>query len=308
MHWNRRQFITGSTVTLVAATLSDLRLLAQQPAAAPTPTSFEDLRRGVGIFNGRGGTIGWLMTDGGLVVVDSQFPDTAQACLDGLKSRSSRPIEALINTHHHGDHVGGNTVFKPAVKKIVGHKNCLESQRKVAASQNPPVEQAYATETFDTTWKADIGGETVSLKYHGAGHTGGDAVVTFEKANVVHMGDLMFIKRHPFIDRPMGASIRNWMALLGKVAAEHSADTLYIFGHAKEGLKVTGGQAELKTFASYFDAVLTTTEAAIKAGKSKDEIMKTASLKGFEDYMEAPPRLTLGNVLGTAYDELTARS
>jgi glyoxylase-like metal-dependent hydrolase (beta-lactamase superfamily II) len=96
-------------------------------AAAQTPAapgvSFTSLRRDVGIFTGRGGTIGWLVTPDAVVVLDSQFPDTARPCLDGLKSRTARPIDLLVNTHHHPDHTSGNVVFQPG-----GPKHCRQSE------------------------------------------------------------------------------------------------------------------------------------------------------------------------------------
>ena len=98
------------------------RAAAAQPAAVPN-VSFTSLRRDVGIFTGRGGTIGWLITPDAVVVVDSQFPETATACLEGVKARATRPIDFLINTHHHTDHTSGNVIFQPAVASIVAQRN-----------------------------------------------------------------------------------------------------------------------------------------------------------------------------------------
>ena len=72
----------------------------------------------------------------------------------------------------------------------------------------------------------------MALKYYGPAHTSGDAVVTFEKANVAHVGDLVFNRRHPYIDRPAGASIANWIKVLEGTVADHDGGTIYIFGHA----------------------------------------------------------------------------
>jgi len=56
-----------------------------------------------------------------------------------------------------------------------------------------------------------MGDERVTATHYGPGHTGGDAIIRFEEANVVHMGDLLFNELHPRVDRPGGASIQNWM-------------------------------------------------------------------------------------------------
>ena len=197
---NRRRFLATSGMTVMGAALGDLPLIGWQGLT----TSFEDLRRGVGIFNGQGGTIGWLVNADGILIIDSQNAAAAAACIDGIGERSSRAIDLLVNTHHHGDHVGGNQTFRPVVGSIVAHENSAAWQRRAAEQAGNEDSQAYPDETFADEWRTTIGDETVVAKYHGAGHTSGDCVVTFEQANVVHMGDLMFNRLHPFVDRSSG--------------------------------------------------------------------------------------------------------
>ena len=128
MSVNRREFVQVSALT-AAATVLPAAAGAQQPAAPPAPAVFTPLRRNVGIFNQRGGTIGWLVSPDGLLVVDTQFADTAPNLLAGLRERSPRPIDVLINSHHHPDHTGGNGVLRPAVNQIVAHVRSSENQK-----------------------------------------------------------------------------------------------------------------------------------------------------------------------------------
>ena len=72
-------------------------------------------------------------------------------------------------------------------------------------------EQTFPTATFTDTWRQQVGDEWMAARYYGAAHTSGDAVVTFERANVVHMGDLMFNRRQPVVDKPAGANFKNWI-------------------------------------------------------------------------------------------------
>ena len=74
--WNRRQFVTTSSLGLIGV-LGHRSLLAQAPAQPPTVASFADVRRNISVFTARGGTIGFLVTPDAVVVVDSQFADTA---------------------------------------------------------------------------------------------------------------------------------------------------------------------------------------------------------------------------------------
>ena len=299
MKWNRREFILTSTVGAVGTALFHrVPLLAQQPA---TP-EFTALRGNVGIFTARGGTMGWLINPDAVVVVDSQYADTAQMFLDGLGERTARRrIDVLVNTHHHGDHTAGNQTLRPSVDTIVAHANVPGLQRRQAAQRDTEAAQEYADETFDENWSLDAGGEQVSARHYGPAHTGGDGVIFFEEANVVHMGDLMFNHRHPFIDRPGGASIRNWITTLEQVVADHDSDTTYIFGHSGPGWPITGPGSVLLGMRDYFAGLLEYVEQGIADGRSAEEIARVDQLPGFGDYSGEPARN-----IGTAYEEVTA--
>jgi cyclase len=309
MPLTRRDFLTGS-ITCVGASwplhaFSSRQLGAAGPAAqaggAPPVTAFTNLRNDVGIFTGQGGTIGWLVSRSGVVIVDTQMGDAAAACLAGIRERSGgRTIDLVFNTHHHGDHTGGNGVFKPASKKIVAQDNVPALQKK-GARPGTEATQVYADATFTNAWGADFGKEHVEANHYGAAHTGGDSVVTFRRANVVHVGDLVFNRRMPVTDRPGGCRIANWIQVLETIVKAHPADAIYVFGHAKQGLQPTGTKADLLLQRDFLAALLEHVQGQIKAGKSKDEIVKaSAELKNFPDHGAVTER-----VLTAAFDELT---
>jgi glyoxylase-like metal-dependent hydrolase (beta-lactamase superfamily II) len=313
MPLDRRQFLASSSLAAAVSAL-DLRTLfasAQQATQALPETAFATVRGTVGYFTGNGGTIGWHIDKKSVVVIDSQFPATAKICLDGLNERSgSRPIDFLVNTHHHGDHTAGNAVFKPVTKKILAHVNVPRLQLAAAAQAAksakpgapPPPEQVVANITYENTWRENVGDEVMALKHYGPAHTSGDSVITFEKANVVHLGDLVFNRRHPYIDRPAGASIANWIKALEATVADHGQDTIYIFGHSGPKFEATGRSADLRYMRDYLTALLEFVRGEMKAGKARDVIVKvTDPLKGFPDHGPLIER-----VLAAAYDELSA--
>jgi cyclase len=318
MTYTRRDLLRLTALTVTATGFGrDIAFgqtpAAQAPAAAPPPappvTAFTDLRRNIGIFTARGGTIGFLINPGGIAIVDTQYPDTAKICLEGIKSRASnRGIDVVLNTHHHGDHTGGNGVFRESAKKIVAHANVPRYQKEAAAAPPtnpnapPPAPPTFPDTTFPDRWKVEIGDEVISAYHYGPAHTGGDAIVLFEKANVAHMGDLMFNRMQPFIDRARGASIAGWMTLLERVMKEDPADRLYIFGHASPKFEVTGSKADLAVQRDYFTALLEYTRAKVKAGTPREEFIKSKDvLKGFEDHGPLFDR-----ALGAAFDEVSA--
>lgn len=304
MTLTRRDLMTMSAMGVAAGVLPRT-LAAQQPAAPPpAPAVFTPLRRNVGIFSQRGGTIGWLVNKDGVLVVDTQFADTAPSLVSGLKERTPRQIDVVINSHHHPDHTGGNTVLKSAALKIVAHERAKENQR--VAAERAKAQVTLPDETFKDSWKVTIGDETVSARHWGAAHTGGDVAIHFERANIVHLGDLLNNRGYPNLDAPAGASLHGWMSVLEKMAPHYPADALYIYGHAESGYPFLGTRPDLMSQRDYFTAVLDAARRGLKEGKSKEELTKTEVLTGFEHFGGTKSRL--GLAIGIAYDELSKKS
>lgn len=292
----RRSFLRNTGLTAGLMALSSRELLAaflQQPAY-----KIKMLRNNVGIFTEKGGTIGLLQSPEGYVIIDSQFADTAPHVIEAMKKVKELPFKYLINTHHHGDHTGGNIAFKGVAEHVVGHENCLANYKRVTA--NTADKQLYQDTTFGESWKQKVGGESIRTYYFGAGHTNGDAIIHFENANVAHMGDLMFNQMAPYIDRSAGANIKNWIVALQKAQRTFDNDTIFIFGHAADPEKVTGGKAELAGFEDYLKKLLAFTSEQIKAGKTKEEIIKIKDIPGV-----SWPGSGAERSLSAAYDELT---
>lgn len=296
----RRTFIRNTGLTLSAWMIAGQRSWAEilsDPAYKITMLSEK-----AGIFTEKGGTILFYLSDEGVVVVDSQFPDTAQHLMEELSKKTDKSFRLLINTHHHGDHSSGNIAFKNKVSHVLAHVNSKTNQEANAKKQNTEDKQLYPDQTYTDSWCEKIGNEKICLYYLGAAHTNGDSVVHFEKEGIVHMGDLVFNRRHPYVDRTTGANISNWMKVLETTAKKFSKKTTYVCGHAAEGYDVILKREDLLIFRDYLGNVLKFTADAIKAGKSKEEILTTTTIQGSPEWtgkgIERP--------LGAAYDELTA--
>ncbi|GHB74018.1 MBL fold metallo-hydrolase [Persicitalea jodogahamensis] len=269
---------------------------------AEDPYKMRDLRGGVGIFTEKGGTIAYFINKEGIVVVDTQFPEQSEHLIGALRKTNEQPISYLINTHHHGDHSGGNIAFKGIAKNVVAHANSARNQREVAEKQNSVEKQLFPDLTFTDSWKQKVGKESIKMHYFGAGHTNGDSIVHFENANVAHLGDLLFNGRYPFVDASAGASVKSWIKVLDNTQKTFDKNTLFVFGHAFDPEKVTGGQEEIKLFKDYLEKTVAYVEKEVKAGKSKEEILKTGSIPGVT-YMQGTG---LERSLGPVYDEVTA--
>ena len=205
----RRSFLRNTALTLAGLSLLNKETLASflnDPA-----WKIKMLTDDIGIFTEKGGTIAFLLTKKGIVVVDSQFPDTAGHLIEELKKKNKKPFRFLINTHHHGDHTGGNIAFKGLAEHVVAHINSKANQLRVAGEQKMAADKFHIPDiTFGKEgWNTKVAKETIKAHYFGAGHTNGDSMIHFEKGNIVHMGDLVFNRRHPFVDKGAGAHITN---------------------------------------------------------------------------------------------------
>lgn len=296
----RRTFIrtTGLNAAFMAMTPGKLLATIQQQPAY----KIKSLRGNVSIFSERGGTIAFYESKDGFTVIDSQFPEPAKHLIDEFKKIKELPVKFLINTHHHGDHTGGNISFKDIAEHVAGHENCLANYKRVSEQNKSVDKQLFQDITFGDSWKQKIGKEKIRSYYFGPAHTNGDAIIHFEQANIAHMGDLLFNRMHPYIDRSAGASIVNWIQVLQKTLKTFDKDTQFIFGHATDPEKVTGSKEDLVAFEVYLQKLLDFVSSEIKAGTSKEAILKNKDIPGLNWKAPGAERS-----LTAAYEELTSK-
>lgn len=335
MPLHRRQFLT----LLGAAAGVSLLPIRRTHAARGEPDRYfqwQEAAPGAHVALGEGGNSLVVVGPEGTVLVDCKNAPFG-ACLRREAETWGRPLQLVINTHHHADHTGGNHAFvadipvmaHPACKpRIAPQVNRYISQAKEAitrlsADEELPAARRRAREgvirdarayhdrlgdlaaaNFEPTRTMDsdaveteVAGERIVLRHFGPGHTDNDVVVYFPTRNVLHTGDLLFHRRHPFIDRPAGATSRGWQESLRRVAALCDPQTVVVPGHGD--LTDLGG---IKTQIEYFDKVRDLVAAARKEGKSKAEVQRLPA-DAFAGYggENAWPM-----VLGAMFDEAEA--
>ena len=278
----RRSFLKNTSLSLAAFTLlskSSLASFLTDPAY-----KVKMLTDKIGIFTEKGGTIMFLLGKKDVVVVDAQFPDSAKHCIDEIKKVSTMPFTYLINTHHHGDHTAGNIAFKDIAKNVVAHVNSLKNQKANALKNNNEKQQLYPDTTFDKAWSKKLKGEKVTLTYFGNGHTDGDVMVHFEDSKIVHVGDLVFNRKYPYIDKSAGASITNWVKVLDDATKKYGDKTTYVCGHAADGYEVVITQKDILAFRDYLTNLLKLANEKITAGVTKEEFFKTKQIPGSTEW------------------------
>ncbi len=301
MNTSRRNFIQKTILTATGLSVAQRALFANI-FIDDLPYKMYPIRNNVGFFTEKGGTIGWMISKNGIVVVDTEFPEQSKHLIAEIQKQTDRKIDLLINTHHHGDHTSGNITYKGLTNMLVAHENSKKNQMRVAKERGQEDRQLYPDTTFDKSWGKKIDGEMITLTYFGPAHTDGDAIIHFENANVAHMGDLMFNRRFPFIDKSAGASVTNWVEVLEKAQSKFDNDTKFIFGHSDNGFDVIGDMKDIKAFQNYLSRLLYTVRAAIKAGKSEEEIMEIQAIKGADEWKGNGIKRSLS----ATYQELTS--
>lgn len=141
--------------------------------------------KNVYMLEGSGGNIGVSVGQDGILIVDDQFAPLADKISAALQQLNPGKLKFVLNTHHHGDHTGGNAAFGAKEATIIAQSN---ARGRVAADTKTPPE-ALPVITFAQSASVHFNGEEITLLHVGPGHTNGDAVIHFTGANVVHLGD-----------------------------------------------------------------------------------------------------------------------
>ena len=155
----RRNFLRNTGLTL--ASLAFLNKESLAAFLADPAWKIKMLTDDIGVFSEKGGTILFMLNKEGTIVVDAQFPDSAQHLIDELKTKTEKPYRLLINTHHHGDHTAGNIAFKDLVPQVLAHANSKTNQQNSAIKQKTEDKQLYPDQTYTDTWCETIGKEKI---------------------------------------------------------------------------------------------------------------------------------------------------
>ncbi len=233
----------------------------------------EKLAEGVWMLTGAGGNIGVSAGADGVFMIDSQYAPLTDKIKAAVAGISKKPVRFVLNTHWHGDHVGGNENLGRTGVVIVAHDNVrkrMSSEQFIKAfnSKAPPSPAAaLPLVTFVDSISFHVNGDDVNAFHVPPAHTDGDAIVYFRKANVLHMGDTFFNGVYPFVDLSTGGSIAGMIGACDRGLSTGDASTKVIPGHGPSGNK-----ADLKAFRDMLTASRDAVATLVKAGKTLDEV------------------------------------
>ena len=232
----------------------------------------------VHMLEGAGGNIGVSVGEDGIVIVDTQFAPLAPKIKAALAGISQKPLRYVLNTHHHGDHVGGNlgALLEGSGSTIVAHENVRKRmipmefvKRDTGEKVKVPV-SALPVITFTDSVKIHLNGEEVRALHLPKGHTDGDSAIFFHGSKVLHLGDHFFAGgKFPFIDLDGGGSVKGYIENLERVLKELPADWKIIPGHGP-----ISTPDDLKAFVTMLKETRAAVEKGVKAKKTAEQLKK----------------------------------
>ena len=223
---------------------------------------------------GSGGNIGLAVGNDGTFMIDDQFAPLTEKILAAIKEITDKPVKFLINTHWHGDHVGGNENINGEGALLVAHENVrvrmsTEQFMKAFERTVPPSPEAALPEiTFTNSMTFHFNGGDIHVFHVKNAHTDGDAIIHFRNQNVIHMGDTFFNGMYPFIDVSSGGSLRGMISAADKLLKIANDETKIIPGHGP-----LSNISELREYRDMLVIVHQTILPMVRQQKSREEII-----------------------------------
>ncbi|WP_432841034.1 MBL fold metallo-hydrolase [Dactylosporangium sp. CA-092794] len=159
----------------------------------------------------------FLTTTEGVVVVDAP-PTIGRNLLRAIEEVTQarhRParVTHLVYSHSHADHIGAASIFGAGVTRVAH----TETKRllKTARDTNRPL----PTITFDDCYELRVGGERLTLSYHGPNHSPDNIFIQVPSAATLMVVDVVFPGWAPFKNLAETQDVPGWIAAHDAVLA-----------------------------------------------------------------------------------------
>lgn len=228
------------TICLAITSLLTGTVVAQTPGADSVQMRTTRLAPDLHVIEGIGGPVigATLALSGpdGVLMVDAQLAEVHDKLLAALRKISDKPVRYLVNTHAHGDHVGGNANFAREGALLFSRDQLRARLAQPPAAADgkpgkPTPPEALPVVTYDGVVTLHLNGEQVQLIPIRAAHTGGDTLVRFVDHDVLATGDYFRTEGYPRVDRRGGGSLAGILAGLGETIGLAGPKTRVVPGH-----------------------------------------------------------------------------
>jgi glyoxylase-like metal-dependent hydrolase (beta-lactamase superfamily II) len=246
-----------------------------------------------------GGSASVLIGDEHIVLIDDVMVPTAPALLAEVTRLAGRPVDFVINTHVHGDHVGGNALMAEEGSVVVAHDNIRK--RLLPDPTEAGGEGGLPTVTFSDAVTFHVNGHEAYVYHPHAAHTDGDAVIHFRNANVIHAGDVHFSYVFLFIDLDNGGSVDGYLAAQRHILTLADDSTVIIAGHGK----FVSTRADLQAAVDMLVDARARVQKLVDKGMSQDEVLAENPLADYHEQWNWS-FITTERMTATLYRSLTS--
>lgn len=241
---------------------------------------------GLTMLEGDGGFVGgnMLLTTGddGVILIDDGMETFSQLILNAVQEHSDGPVDFVIITHVHGDHVGGNISLQAAGATIIAHENINQrlqdaawrSKKGMGAVRPGEVPQV----TFSDNVSFHLNGRTAHVIHVPLAHTDGDAIIHFPGVNVISTGDVFFNGLFPYIDLDTGGTVDGYLEAQRLILSLADNATKIVPGHGP-----LANKADLQAAHNMLADANSRIRDLIDAGKSEDDIVAENPLADYHD-------------------------
>ena len=223
----------------------------------------------------------WIVFRDYVLAVDANYPWGAREIIQEIRKTTMKPVRFVFNTHYHHDHSFGNSVFVDSGATVVSTKETAAEMKTLGQhewDQNysgrsmKGYRREFPSLTFDHRLVFDDGEHRVELIKMGPAHTLGDGVAWLPKEKILVTGDLC-VNGNPWGNNVADpdADYDKWLSVLDTLAAWNIKTV--VPGHGELGTTET-----LKQQRAFLADMLGQVRRGIKAGKSKEELVKEIDL------------------------------
>ena len=284
MATNRGKFLAGRLVLI----LTCLAWVAQaQRTRDFSKIEFETIQVADGLYllSGDGRNITVFAGSDGVLLVDSQFAPLHQKIMDAVAKLTPQPLRYLINTHLHGDHTDGNELMGKAGATIIAHDNLRKGLVSQQSSPNPNsriptlAKEGIPSVTYSDHMTLHFNGEEIYIVHPAPGHTDGDSIIYFRRANAIQAGDIPSSLRYPTYDVNNGGSVNGMIAAAELLLEMANPDTKIMSPHNPPLATVKDVQEQRDMMIVVRDRVL----SGIRAGKTLEQIIASKPTAEFDE-------------------------
>ncbi len=324
-----RYLACASLVGLAAGmVLPGGKLEAQQQDFSSVEIKTLQVTDNIHMLVGAGGNVTLQVGDDGVLIVDTQFAPLSEKITAAIAELSDLPIRYIVNTHHHGDHMGGNENLRVAGNTVIGgnmpgpvpyagggaqviaHENVLLRLSAMTGEQAVPSTLWPTNTFFNEEKKLYFNSEGIRIIHQPAAHTDGDVIVFFRRSDVIAVGDVFSTTNYPVLDLNAGASYRGVIDALDTIVDliipvyGQDGGTLVIPGHGR-----LSGLGDVLDYREMVLVIRDRLRHMIDAGMTLEQVTAAGPTRDYDPvYGSTEGFWTTDRFIEAAYQSLSAQN